>query len=205
MRQLTEKKAEELLEKEGFKLAKRAIARTRSDLKKIEKRIKFPWVMKASSSMMVHKAKIGGVKLNILNLEEASDSFDELSKIEYFEEALIQESVKGDELIIGLKKTPEFSDILMFGKGGSDVEKEKDVVFRVLPLTEQDIEDMIKETEIFLALKKNVANFKEIKRAIRKVEALAEKYDNISEFEINPLFVNEKEAVVADARFLFEE
>src|SRR3989344_672854 len=205
MRQLTEKKAEELLEKEGFKLAKRAIARTRSDLKKIEKRIKFPWVMKASSSMMVHKAKIGGVKLNILNLEEASDSFDELSKIEYFEEALIQESVKGDELIIGLKKTPEFSDILMFGKGGPNVEKEKEVAFRVLPLTEEDIEDMIKETEIFLALKKNVANFKEIKRAIRKVEALAEKYDNISEFEINPLFVNEKEAVVADARFLFEE
>jgi len=44
-----------------------------------------------------------------------------------------------------------------------------------------------------------------IKEVIEKVERLARKYKRISEFEINPLFVNEKEAIVADARFLFED
>lgn len=204
MKQLTEKEAEKLLEKEGFRVAERDIAKTKEDLKKIEKKIKFPWAMKASSSKIVHKARIGGVKLSIKNLKEAGEAFEEISKIEDFEEVLIQEMVMGNELIIGLKKTPEFSHILMFGKGGTRVEEEKEVVFRVLPLTKKDIDDMIKETEVFLPLKKEGANIKEIEKVIRKVGALAEKYKNISEFEINPLFVNEKEAVVVDARFLFE-
>lgn len=205
MRQLTEKEAEELLEKEGFKLAKGAIAKNKNELKKIEEKIKFPWAMKISSSQIVHKAKIGGVKLNILNLSEALSSFDELAKIKNFEEVLVQETLKGDELIIGLKKTPEFSHILMFGKGGYNVEEEKDVVFRVLPLTKQDIDDMIRETKIFKTLKKDKANFKGVKKVIQKVVGLATKYNNILEFDINPLFVNEKEAIVADARFLFEK
>ncbi len=198
MRQLTEKEAEELLEKEGFELVKRAFARTKDDLSEIEKRIKFPWVMKASSSKIVHKAKIGGVKLNIRNLDEALSSFNELAKIKKFEEALIQKMLSGHELIIGLKKTPEFSHILMFGKGGPRVEEEKKIAFRVLPVIKQDIEDMIEETGI--SIKFNV-----VKKVIERVIRLAEKYEGISEFEINPLFVNEKKAIVADARFLFEK
>lgn len=200
MMQLTEKDAEELLEKEGFDVAKRAFVKRKSYLDKISKQIKFPWVMKVSSSKIVHKAKIGGVKLNIQNLNEALSAFDELAKIKGFEGALIQEMIAGSELIIGLKKTPEFSHVLMFGKGGLNVEKEKEVVFRVLPLTMRDIEDMIEETGL-----KDKVDFAKIKKIIGQVEGLANKYNNISEFEINPLFVNEKEAVVADARFLFED
>lgn len=205
MMRLTEKDAEKLLEKEGFDVAKRIFVTSKKELAGIIKKIKFPWVMKVSSSKIVHKAKIGGVKLNIQNLNEALSAFEELSQSNDFEEVLVQETIKGDELIIGLKKTPEFSHVLMFGKGGLNVEKEKDIVFRVLPLTNHELDDMLKETKIFPTLRKNKANIKEIKNVIQKVSLLPNKYNNISEFEINPLFMNEKEAVVADARFLFEE
>ena len=40
--------------------------------------------------------------------------------------------------------TPLFGPVLMFGLGGVFVEVLKDVSFKILPVTEADIEEMIK-------------------------------------------------------------
>ena len=58
----------------------------------------------------------------------------------------VQEMVKpGLEAIVGVSRDPAFGPVLMFGLGGVFVEVLKDVSFKILPVTEADIEEMIKE------------------------------------------------------------
>lgn len=202
---LNEKEAELLLEKEGFKLVKRENIKKIEEISKIEKKIAYPWVMKANSSKIVHKAKLGGVILAINSQIQAQEAFEKLEQIENFEEAMIQEQINGEEIIVGIKKTPEFSHVLMFGKGGSKVEEEKDISFRVLPLSKKDVNEMIKEINYHKVLEEKEANIKEIKELILKTASLVKKYPNIIELDINPAIVNSKELKIVDARLILEE
>ena len=111
--------------------------------------------------------------------------------------------ILGQELILGIKKTPEFSQVIMFGKGGTDVEKEKDVSFRVIPIKEKDAKEMIEETNIYKTIKSKI-NKKLLIKSLMKISELIEHNPKIIELDINPLIVNEKEAVVVDARLQFE-
>lgn len=201
MRAITEKEAEDFLEKNKFNVAKRANAKNLKELEKIK--IPFPWVMKLSSTKIMHKAKIGGVILNIDSIAKAKESFNQLSKIEGFEEAIIQEMLSGQEIVIGIKKTPEFQHVLMFGKGGSKVEQDKDVAFRIFPLKEKDINDIMNETKFFSNVK-NKINIKKLKEIIKQMQKLITKYPKIEEIDINPLIINDKIAKIADARLVFE-
>lgn len=199
MQQLTEKEAENFLEKNKFEVAKRTTVSNKSQLNKVK--IPFPWVMKVSSKQIMHKVKIDGVKTNITSLEQAGKYFDKLSKIENFEEVIIQKQISGKEIILGIKKTPEFGHVIMFGKGGSDVEKDKDISFRVLPIKENEIISMIEDTNFSKELtKKDTIN---IKRTINKIQNLIKHNKNIEELDINPLIVTRKQATTVDARLIF--
>jgi hypothetical protein len=199
MQSFTEKQAEDFMEKNNFSVAKRSFAKTKSQLSKIK--IPFPWVMKISSSKIMHKAKIGGVILNIESIEQAEQSYSQLSKMQFFEEVIVQEMIRGKEIVIGIKKTPEFGHIIMFGKGGSSVEKDKDVSFRIFPAQEKDIKEMIKETKISQEL--DSQELEQIKYIFEKIQTLIRKNPKLSELDINPLFVNDKNAIIADTRIVF--
>ena len=201
MKNLTEKEAEDFLEKNNFKVAKRVFIKNKEEINKV--RINFPWVIKISSKHIAHKSKIGGTILNITNTKQAEKAFEELSKIEKFEGVLIQEMILGEEFILGLKNTPEFGIVIMFGKGGTNVEKEKDISFRVPNINESDAEGMLEEIK-FYAQVKNKINKKEIIKNILQLSNLSEKNPSIQELDINPLIVNNKEAIVVDARLSTE-
>ena len=153
---LTEKEAEDFLEKAGFKVIKRAAITDSDQVKALTKTIDFPWAMKLGSAKVAHKAQVGGVILNIENSMAAQEAFDKLSKIDGFEEAIVQEMFSGEEAIIGIKKTPEFGHVILFGHGGINVEKEKDVSFRVLPASKKELKNMIKETKFYKTLEENI-------------------------------------------------
>jgi len=196
MRILTEKEAEDFLESAGFNVVKRAFAKSKEDLKKLSSKIEFPWVIKISSKHIVHKAKLGGTILNISSISQAEKAFTKLQKIKNFEGVLVQKMEKGDELIFGLKKTPEFGQVLMIGTGGSKVEEKKDVSFRIIPIKEADAEEMLRELKICQKLK----NTQAIKENLLKLSTLASKNQNIEELDVNPMIVNSKQAIVVDAR-----
>ena len=106
MKIFTEKEAEDFLENNEFKVAKRELLTKKEDIEEAVKKIKFPWVMKISSKHIIHKAKIGGTILNINTLNKAKESWDNLKEINHFEGILIQEMILGKEIILGLKKRP---------------------------------------------------------------------------------------------------
>lgn len=196
----TEKEAENFLEKQGFDVAKRVFIKKKAEIKSIK--INFPRVAKISGKHIIHKAKFGGTILGIKNIEETENAFEKLSKIKDCEGILIQEFIGGEEAIIGLKSTDEFGLVIMFGQGGGNVEKDKDISFRVLPIRQNDAEEMINETQFYKTKKEKISKDLLIENLLR-ISQLAEKHKNISELDINPLIINHKKAVVVDARISF--
>jgi hypothetical protein len=200
---LTEKEAEEFLEKEGFEIIKRETIKNLEEIKKAEKKINYPWVMKISSSKIMHKVKVNGVICNIDTQIKAQEAFEKLSSIENFEEAMIQETAKGEEIIMGIKKVPEFNHVIMFGKGGSKVEEDRDVSFRVLPITVKEAKEMIKEVNFYKILEEKQVNINLILKLVIKLGKLTEAYPDIIELDLNPVFANQETLKIADARIVF--
>jgi len=171
-----------------------------ADLTKFEAKIlklKFPLWIKLNSSE--HKAKLGAIK-KVSSFEELKKTHSSLQKKFPGKKFLFQENIEGIEIITGIKKDKTFSKVLLIGSGGSLVELEKDVEFRILPVEKEEIESALKQLKIYKILEqKNLA--------INKLVDLIYDFSKlkIEEADLNPIIVNEKEALVIDARIQVEE
>jgi hypothetical protein len=67
------------------------------------------------------------------------------------------------------------------------------------------LEELIKEPRIYKILEEKQANMALLKKSLLKTVELAKKYPNLLELDINPLFVSQKKARIADARIIFED
>lgn len=206
MQIMTEKEAENFLEKNGFPVVRRIFSNNLEETIKAAKIIKFPLVLKICSSKILHKSDVHGVKANINNFEELKNSFEELKKINNFEGVIVQEYIDGQLFIAGLKKDITFGPTLLFGLGGIFTEIIKDVSFRVCPINKKDSFDIIKELKSYKILEgirgQKRVNLNSISEVLLKLNNLSQYYD-IQELDINPLVVNEKISKIVDARIVF--
>jgi succinyl-CoA synthetase beta subunit len=202
MKVLTERLAEKFLEKKGFEIIEGIFIKKKLGIKKAIKKLGFPFVMKVSGKKIVHKNKVGGIKLGIKNPKEAIKAFEELKKIKGFEGVMIQKPGKGKEFLLGIKKTPEFGHVIAFGAGGIHTEELKDVSFRVYPFDRTEGKKMIKEVKKSKGLTKK--NISDIEKNFSKLFRLIKKYPKIKELDINPLMIDKTNATIVDARIVFE-
>ena len=189
----TEEKAGEFLAKEGFDVLGRIVIKSKKELQNIS----YPCVMKVMGSKIVHKAAIRGVYTNIKNRIQAEIIFETLMRKLGAEGVIVQPIAIGDEFILGIKDTPEFSHVVVFGAGGTNVEEKKDVAFRVCPIEKDDAIEMIEETIVGKSI--NVKVKVALVKNLLKLSKLAEKYPSISELDINPLMQNS----IVDSRIVF--
>ena len=206
MEVLTEKEAEDFLEKKGFPVARRMTALNLEETINAAKKIKFPLVLKIVSKKIIHKSDVHGVKVNIKNNEELKKAFNELKKIQNFEGVMVQEYLEGQSMLVGLKNDATFGHVLVFGLGGIYTEVLKDVSFRVCPINNKDVIEMVKEIKGYKILEgirgESKVNFYAIYRVLLALSELTKKFKNIQELDINPLIVNEKYAKIIDARIV---
>ena len=188
MKIILEKEAEDFLEKNQFSVVNRNFIKNKSQLKNIK--LSFPWVMKVYSKKIIHKNKANGIILNIKNLSQAKHAFIKLSKLKGFQGTIIQEQIKGQELILGLKSTEDFGLSILLGKGGTNVEKIKDITFRIIPINQKDAEQMIKDLKIKINNKQAIIN------NLLKLNKLALKNKNIQELDINPIILTKNKAEI---------
>lgn len=198
MEVLAEKDAEEFLQKEGFKVIDSFFVQQKEEIQEVIKKIKSPFVMKVSGKKILHKNKLGGVKLGISDYEHAAREFNILMKIKGSEGVIIQPQISGEEFLLGIKSTKEFGHVIAFGIGGTNVEKIKKVEFRACPLENKDADEMIREIKEF-----SEADFEIVKKNILKLCKLSKRYPNIEELDINPLVVESGKAEIVDARIAF--
>jgi len=165
-------------------------------------KIGYPVVIKTSLPIL-HKTDVKGVITGINNRKEMEEAWNRINK----KEVLVQKMVKGKEIILGMKKDPQFGPVLMAGFGGIFVELFKDVSFRIAPINEKQGLDMLKELKSFPILKgfrgdKGV-NIKEIVRVLVNLSKLSLD-KNIKEIDFNPLIVNEEKVFIVDAKIIYE-
>ena len=171
--------------------------------------LKFPVALKVCSSKILHKTDVGGVKLDIKDMDELKDTFREFKKKFQKENLLVdQMAKKGVEIIIGLVRDPTFGLTIMYGMGGIFTELYKDVVFRVVPIERYDAEEMVDEIKgrkILEGFRNMPANKKLVIDLLMKVSKIGDELmDFINEMDLNPVFVYKDDICVVDAKLILK-
>ena len=205
-----------ILELAGVPFNKSGLATSEAEAAKMANEMGYPIVMKIVSPQIIHKTEVGGVKVNIASEDEVKSAFTEIvtnakAKVPDAEikGVMLEEMVKGTELIIGTTMDPQFGHMIMFGIGGIFVEVYKDVSFRLVPITAGDAKDMLSELKGG-ALLEGVrglpkADTEQLVDILMKISNLVDKHNEISEMDLNPLIISEKGIIAVDARIILQK
>jgi acetate---CoA ligase (ADP-forming) len=168
-------------------------------------------VVKIASEDIAHKSDIGGVKINLAP-EEAGRAFDEVvaSARRLRPDAKIDGALvsamrgEGVELLVGVTRDPQWGLVLAIGLGGVFVEILGDTSLRLLPVTEEDVVEMLGELRggRMLAGYRNtpVVNIGELARVIKKIsEAALAAGPSLGTLEVNPLLASGDRIEALDA------
>ena len=108
------------------------------------------------------------------------------------------------ELLVGACRDPQLGPVLTVGAGGVWAESLRDVAHRVLPIAEGEAAEMVGELQLGAVLTggrgRPAACMDAIVQAVEAVSRCIATCRDISEVEINPLFVYRDRAVAVDAR-----
>ncbi|GFP30930.1 acetate--CoA ligase family protein [Candidatus Hakubella thermalkaliphila] len=209
---LVEHECKEILEGMGISTTGHLVARSEDEAAEISNTIRYPVVLKIVSPDVVHKSDADGVKLNLKNEEEVRRTYRDIVSAFRYQRVMgvsVQKMARpGIEAIIGVTRDPSFGRVLMFGLGGVFVEVLKDVTFRILPVTEKDVTDMIEEIKGYPLLKGyrgHAVDIPALKQLLLKISDLVTKFPEIKELDLNPVFLYPSGNMVVDARMFIGE
>jgi len=192
---LMEHESKEILERYGIPTARCIFVQSEEEAIRAAREISFPVVMKVASRRIVHKSKVGGVRLDIWSEEGVRRNFRELMSIEGAEGVNVQKMLpRGIEVAIGVSENNQFSSVAMLALGGILIEKLRRATFRLLPLDARDAIEMVREIGLDLGVNCII-------EILLKLNELVEK-ENVLEMDLNPVMVYKDKSVVADARMV---
>ena len=212
---LLETEARELLACYGVKVPAAVLARTADDAAHVVSKIgDGPLALKVVSKDVLHKSDAGGVRLNVSGIDAVKRAIDDITAsvtrhhpgAEVSGVLATPMAEKGVEVIVGVTRDPQFGPVLMFGLGGVFVEVIRDVVFRALPVSETDVEEMLGELR-YKAMLEGTRGLPVVdKRALRElmltVGAVAAAHPDIVEIDLNPVIAHASGYTIADARMI---
>jgi acetate---CoA ligase (ADP-forming) len=212
--QLTTLESIDVLDAYGIRTCKYAFASNVNEAANEANKIGYPVVMKITSTKISHKTEVGGVIVGITSEEHLRSEYADLIKrlearniAQDLDGVIVQEMVKGNrEMVCGVATDPQYGHLMMFGLGGIFVETLKDVAFRVNPLTDIDVKEMVQSVKDYKILKgargEGSANIDQIEETLLRLSQLVNDFPFIKELDINPLKISDKtaEGVAVDGR-----
>ena len=216
---LIEIEAREILDAYGFELPRTILANTTKEAVKAASEIGYPVVMKIASPDVLHKSDLGGTRVGLGNERMVEDAFFDITSNvrQRLPNArilgiVVQEMIQGGkEVILGITNDIQFGPMIMFGLGGIYVEVLKDVSFRIVPVSVEEADAMIREIRSFPLLRgvrgESPADLIAIRKSILLLSQMALDFPEIIEADINPLLIRPqgKGAIAVDARFTIQE
>ncbi|HHO57150.1 MAG TPA: acetyl-CoA synthetase [Thermoplasmatales archaeon] len=202
---LAEHEAKTLVSRYGIDVPRFRVVEREEELENIN--LRYPLVLKVSSPNILHKTDVGGVILNITSKEMLLSSFRSL-KEKFPEEKLMVEEMetRGVEIIAGIIDDDAFGKCIMVGMGGIFTEIYRDVAFRMIPINEEDAEEMLAELKagkIFSGYRMNL-NRDDVINMLMKMARMAEEM-RIKQMDLNPVIVSESGIKAVDAKIIMEE
>lgn len=208
----SESEAKAILKSWEIPVPKYSIAKDAGEAINAANNIGYPVVIKIISRDILHKTEAGGVKIGLKNAQDVEDSFNNMifeisdnHPTAIIEGFLIEKMAdKGLEVIVGGLRDEQFGPAVMFGLGGITVELQKDISFRLAPVTKKECIEMMKEIKGYPLLTGYrgglPVDVDAIADIIIKIGNIMTDMNNIKEIEINPLIVYSKGVMAVDAR-----
>jgi 3-hydroxypropionyl-CoA synthetase (ADP-forming) len=212
---ITEESAKQILSEYEIKVPRYALVTDVNESIKKANELGFPLVAKIVSPQILHKTDVGGIRVGLSSEEEVRQTFTDLyyrlSNQYEVKGVLLEKMVpRGIELIVGLQNDSQFGPVIMVGLGGIYTEIFKDVVFRILPITNADATTMIEDLRGKQILKgfrgADPINLKMLSDALVKIGKLgtdmAAYYESI---DFNPVIAYPNDYYVVDAKIILRE
>ncbi len=189
----------ELLCAYGLPIVSERLAETPDEAAAAATELGFPAVVKIATAG-AHKTETGGVALDLADAEAVRAAAERIGG-----PVLVQPMVIGGvELLAGVAQDPVFGPLVAFGPGGVFAELIGDAHFRLTPLTDVDVDELVASGKAGAL----VSGFRggppadpaALADVLHRLSQLADDFPEIAELDLNPVIGLPDRAVVVDAR-----
>lgn len=195
---------DELLDAAGFKRPQTIVVKNKAEIRAVAKSIQWPVVAKVVGPL--HKSDVGGVIVGVDNVDALESAWDKFSRIKQFEGVLIQQMVRGPEVILGAKKEEGYGHLVMFGLGGIFTEILKDNQFTIAPLGLQESEAIVRRIRSIKLLEgsrgQKGMSIPVLADYLTRLGMLVCDFPQISEVDFNPVKGEDENLFVVDCRII---
>ena len=170
----------------------------------------YPLVLKTAEPGINHKSDSQGVFVGIQSEQELICHYDDLCN-RLGPTVLVSQMIDaGVEIALGIVNDSQFGPVIMVAAGGILVELLSDRAVAMCPVNPQQADEMLSSLKVNRLLQgvrgSNASNRPALIEAIVTLSALACEFkEEIFEIDINPVLVNESEAVAVDALILLKQ
>jgi acyl-CoA synthetase (NDP forming) len=207
---LNEYESKKWLRALGLKVVKEVAVKDLDAAIKSANGMGYPVVLKGTVEGQVHKTEGGLVKLNLMNADQVRSAYQEMLTVKPKPRSfLIQPMLSGDlELIAGIVRDSQFGPAVMLGLGGIWAEAYRDVVFRLPPLNQEAVIEMISELKGGSLLRgfrgSKPVSMESLADWLIKLGWLTMNFDKIQEIDVNPLLIVDGEPIAVDATIILK-
>lgn len=193
-----EARAKALLVALGIPTPASRVAARAEDVRACATEIGLPVVVKGLAAGVAHKSELGLVALGLATPDAAAEAALAMRHRQpglTFNGFLVERMApRGIEVVLGIKRDPDFGPVLMFGLGGISVELFRDVAFGTCPLSSEGANELIDRTKAATLLTgfrgQPEADREALVRAMVRLSQFAAHHaDRLAEMDVNPLLV----------------
>ncbi len=212
---LTEEESKKILHTFGIPSPEIHVAESPEEAARYASEIGFPVVLKIRSHDVTHKKAAGGVVLNLNTESEVKEEFNNIIEkvgenrpMAEIDGVTVQKMIRNKdiELILGSKKDPVFKSILLFGRGGSDVEYIGDTSIGFPPLNQTLAQRLMEDTDVYEQLIDfdSPELIRSLEEHLVRLSQLIIEFPEIRELDINPLAKVGDEFMALDASIIID-
>jgi acetate---CoA ligase (ADP-forming) len=218
-RDLLLSEAMEVLERCGIETTHSVTARSVAEAQAAAEELGFPVVIKVIAEEISHKSNVGGVELNLGDLQAVAEAHARM--MERLRQAypdvtpegvMVQPMITGGwELILGGRQDKQFGPVVLVGLGGIFAEFFEEVAVRVAPITAREALEMIESlrgSQVLKGARGHLpADLDSVVHALLQLSQLLCEFPEVQEVDVNPLKVFHKGmgCKAVDARVILQQ
>lgn len=194
-RALTCDEAQELLEAYGIRLWPAVPVESVEEAVAAAERLTYPVILKSTSPVVRHQPGIAGIRSDLTDAEAVRDAFESLSQrlgpLADGTFVVQRMAVPGVSCVLRAQEDPLFGPVVSFSVAGPPTELLDDVAYRVPPLTDVDVRDLVTSVKAapLLAGHRGAAPVHQaaLRDLAARLSVLADDHPELASVELNPV------------------
>lgn len=196
---LTPEQGRRLLQAYGIEVVPELVAATEEEAASSAAELGYPAVVKTATPG-AHKTETGGVALNLADEEAVREAARRIGP-----PVIVQPmAASGAELLAGVVQDPTFGPLVGFGPGGVLAELIGQASFRIAPLTDVDVEELLHDGKAGMLVAgyrgSPPADTSALGDLLHRLSRLGNDLHEVAELDLNPVIAGPTGYVAVDAR-----